>query len=420
MPKGKISSTVVLLLGWLLLLGGLLIVVANPALVARITRGRYDLQKTPRWVQKPSEPVPDLQPSAIFAQGKLEPANGLVSLVGVTGDRLESLSVNEGDVIEVTSNDRMRIVRRDGSDALLSGLGKLASYDLLEMEIAALQARIDESVALREAEQLAKTADVDAADKLVQQAESAQTQVPMLKKKADLMYKAYEQAQYELGKLEILAGRSDLVSNTDLQQKRLEVDKLRLEAEAALAEYKSTSEINTLNVLAAKSKKTSVEAGHDRALASIPSASLAKQLELLREKQKQSELVAPISGTVVKIYVRPGQIVALDPILQMADLSNMVCVAEVYESEVKRLQVGQLATIRSSAFGEPFHREGIPGRVQSIGTLIGAAQTKKLDPFAKADTRVAEVRIAIEAPEAIAVAAKLVNLQVDVEIKTEN
>jgi len=119
------------------------------------------------------------------------------------------------------------------------------------------------------------------------------------------------------------------------------------------------------------------------------------------------------------------------PIMQLGDLSKMVCIAEVYEADVKELAVGQQVTIRSPAFSAPFadgdaennktagdaNRQsgGIKGRVTRIGNLIASPGLANRNPLAPADRSVVEVRIEITDKAAIEHAAKRVGLQVTVE-----
>jgi HlyD family secretion protein len=113
------------------------------------------------------------------------------------------------------------------------------------------------------------------------------------------------------------------------------------------------------------------------------------------------------------------------PIMQLGDLSKMVCVAEVYEADVKNLHVGQAATIRSPAFAGKYadgldpetgaRTGGMAGTVERIGNIIGSPGLANRNPLAPVDRSVVEVRVNIDEPEAIAEAARRVGLQVTVE-----
>jgi HlyD family secretion protein len=87
----------------------------------------------------------------------------------------------------------------------------------------------------------------------------------------------------------------------------------------------------------------------------------------------------------------------------------MFAVAEVYETDIGRVKVGQKATLRSAAFaGE------LGGKVDRIGMKIGKQDVMGTDPIARTDARVVEVHVKLDDSAA---AAGLSNLQVEVAIQ---
>jgi multidrug resistance efflux pump len=56
---------------------------------------------------------------------------------------------------------------------------------------------------------------------------------------------------------------------------------------------------------------------------------LEKQIELLRLQLGQAAVVAPGSGTVLQVYGVPGERASVLPLIEMADLTQMSCLAEV-------------------------------------------------------------------------------------------
>jgi len=119
---------------------------------------------------------------------------------------------------------------------------------------------------------------------------------------------------------------------------------------------------------------------------------------------------APVAGRIVKIYTRRGERVGPAGFAEIAQTDQMFVVAEVYETDVGRVAVGQSATARSPAIaGE------LAGTVDRIGTKIGKQDVLATDPVARTDARVVEVRVKLaDSPKA----ASLSNLQVEVAIKT--
>jgi HlyD family secretion protein len=88
----------------------------------------------------------------------------------------------------------------------------------------------------------------------------------------------------------------------------------------------------------------------------------------------------------------------------------MYVMAEVYETQVFDVAMGQRATIISQALREP-----LTGFVDQIGTMIAKNQVLSLDPTSNSDLRVVKVRIKLDKSRE---AARLVNLQVTVNIDT--
>ena len=87
----------------------------------------------------------------------------------------------------------------------------------------------------------------------------------------------------------------------------------------------------------------------------------------------------------------------------------MYTVAEVYETDIGKVHVGQRATITSPAL----HGE-LMGTVERIGMKIGKRDVLDVDPAASTDARVVEVHIRLDDSRAV---AGLTNLQVEVRIK---
>jgi HlyD family secretion protein len=91
-------------------------------------------------------------------------------------------------------------------------------------------------------------------------------------------------------------------------------------------------------------------------------------------------------------------------------LSEMVCVAEVHESDVASITIDDQVEIRSSALGRT-----LKGRVKRIDRVVGAAQMRSPNPMARSDFRSIPVWIAIDTSDTETAAQRL-QLQVDVSI----
>jgi HlyD family secretion protein len=137
----------------------------------------------------------------------------------------------------------------------------------------------------------------------------------------------------------------------------------------------------------------------------------AAQLEGARAELALSTVKSPIDGQVLQIHARASERVGPDGILELGDTGKMYAVAEVYESDIGRVRIGQPATVASPALSAP-----LSGVVEQIGLKIGKRDVLSTDPVADADARVVEVKVRLDRPE---LAAALTNLRVDVVIGAE-
>ena len=84
---------------------------------------------------------------------------------------------------------------------------------------------------------------------------------------------------------------------------------------------------------------------------------LEAMLKIEEDNRKQTQVLAPISGTVVTLGARDGQMVSAAqpalPLMRIADLSKLTVAARVAENDVTRLRVGMQAN---------FTTPGYPGR----------------------------------------------------------
>ncbi|MBD2152108.1 ABC exporter membrane fusion protein [Pseudanabaena sp. FACHB-1277] len=122
-----------------------------------------------------------------------------------------------------------------------------------------------------------------------------------------------------------------------------------------------------------------------------------------------AQVRAPIDGQVIKINTKTGEVVSLENgVIDLGNTNQMYVVAEVYETDIGRVKVGQAAAIASEAFdGE------ITGKVESIGLRIAKNDVLGTDPAAKIDVRVIEVKIKLDDSKKV---SGLTNLQVRVKI----
>ncbi len=173
------------------------------------------------------------------------------------------------------------------------------------------------------------------------------------------------------------------------------IDTLQQQIKQAKARLEEISEVRPTDLQASQAEV-------ENALATVRKAQADLDLAYVR---------SPVAGQVLKINARPGERIGDDGILELGQTDLMYVVAEVYQTEIDKVRIGQPVTIKSSAFaGE------LKGAVDQLGLKIGKKNILNDDPAAEQDARVVEVKVRLT-PEDSKRVAGLSNLQVEVAIE---
>ncbi len=184
------------------------------------------------------------------------------------------------------------------------------------------------------------------------------------------------------------------------QLRRAEV--ARLEAILDNAQREMTRQQDLAKTLA--TSKTQLDAATmELSIARADLAAAQARLEL-------SVVRAPLRAQVLEVHSHPGESVGANGILELAQTDRMYAVAEVYETDISRVRVGQRAIVKAPALGS-----GVAGKVERIALKVGRMDVLGTDPIAKTDARVVEVFILLDSSDAV---AGLTNMQVEVEIES--
>jgi len=139
-------------------------------------------------------------------------------------------------------------------------------------------------------------------------------------------------------------------------------------------------------------------------------ASAQAEAKLAEEEVRQSVLLAPMTGTIIKILAWPGERVGDRGVVEMADLTELDVVAEIYERDMPRVKAGQKAEIRVPGIATPF-----TGDVRELGYQVRKNDLNDTDPLADRDNRIVEVRITLPS-QATEQLRHLLYMQVDVRL----
>ncbi|MEO0397292.1 MAG: efflux RND transporter periplasmic adaptor subunit [Cyanobacteria bacterium P01_A01_bin.137] len=329
----------------------------------------------------------------VAALGRIEPKSEVIDVAAAETGVLARLLVDEGAQVqagEVLAELDMYAVRRAERDYAASQLGEAQQTLAAESGLGA--ARIAEA-----------TTQAGQIDQPQIQAIAAQdAEIRSLEARLSL-------ANIDLARFENLLGQG-AITQQEFDRQQTEVNELLSDITNAKA-TKTQLELARDTALENAAALVSM-AEADLQLASVESGVEAarQNLALADARLERTVVTAPAAGQILDIYVRPGEAVSSNRLLSMGNTNEMYVVAEVYETDVGLVEVGQQATItsRNGAF------EGIlSGTVETIGLQIFKNDVLDDDPAANADARIVEVRIAVDQDEAVAM---LTNLQVDVLI----
>lgn len=340
---------------------------------------------------------------AIAALGRIEPAGQVIHVSGPTGERILRLLVKEGQQLEkgetiafLESYPERQAEVKLAASRLLEAQNRF----IAERELG--KAQRQEARTRRNQAENPKVREIVAQDAIVRQSKVE-----------------YEQAQVNLKRYQYLQ-KAGAVSQQDLEDKALNFRSKQQQLNNAIATLAILQEELQTDSNNAKAQINSTTAGAVRSQAQIDLASAKSNLELAKARMTRTIIRAPQTGQILKIRVREGEAIpavasqgsnAQQAIVEMGNTQQMYVVAEVYETDLNKVKIGQIAKITS-----PVINGEIEGTVDKIGLKIGKNDVVGTDPAANTDTRVVEVKIRLH--NSIAVAG-LTNLQVNVALQPQ-
>ena len=331
------------------------------------------------------------EPIAVYAEGRLRPANGLLEIALIPGDQISEVLVNVGQSVE----------RGDV-------LAKTTRQPLAQLQLDLAIAGRDEAKQQKQQRLIAANAELLEAQAKLQQLQLEASAIAENPMSPPVIERKLKQAREKLTRLKSLAsqpGTGPIVSPQEIDEQELEVesleDELKRRREALEVSLKSAQEA----VKQAEKAKQLIE---ETSLASYD-----VQVELARQQLEQTLIKAPRDGVILKVLIEPGERASTQPLLVMANLDKMNCVAEVFQSSMRFVTRQQTVTISSPALPQELH-----GTVDRIDRLVGNAQLDNPNPLSPKDKKTADVYIELDAAS-VAIAQEFVNLQVTVEIKLD-
>ena len=108
---------------------------------------------------------------------------------------------------------------------------------------------------------------------------------------------------------------------------------------------------------------------------------------------EQTQLKSPIDGIVLQILAREGERPNSSGVLNVGANKSMEALIEVYESDIDRVEIGQVVDLVSENGG---FNGSLKGQVNMISPQVRQRRVLSTDPTGDADSRVVEVRVKLE------------------------
>jgi len=118
-------------------------------------------------------------------------------------------------------------------------------------------------------------------------------------------------------------------------------------------------------------------------------------VQTFQEQIKKCLILAPIDGTVLRVYARPGESfsrVTPRPLFSVADTSRRRIKAEIDERDVDKVSVGQKVVVQADALDG----KRLNGSVVRISAMMGRKTISTGDPSDKSDRDILEAVIGLD------------------------
>src|SRR6185295_15762376 len=162
----------------------------------------------------------------------------------------------------------------------------------------------------------------------------------------------HAQARDDLSRLQQVDGQRPLVivSAQQLEHQRTVVKLATVEYEAAKTSLERLQQTLKFNLQKAETEKRAAEESLTIAARGTAVAALDRQIKLAEHKLAQAVVTAPSEGTVISVLAHPGELVSTQPLVQIANLNALECLAEVDVADLPLIKGKREASITCRAF----------------------------------------------------------------------
>ncbi|MEO1620783.1 MAG: HlyD family efflux transporter periplasmic adaptor subunit [Cyanobacteria bacterium J06632_3] len=334
----------------------------------------------------------------VTALGRLEPQGGVIdvapNVVGTSRILVSELHVKLGDWVE--------------AGELIAVLGNHAAHQAAVVEA---QQQVNTAAArLAQVQAGAKTGDIQVQEAAIARL-NAQLQGDILAQQARITRLNAElentlennqryQGLYDEGAISIAELESRQTSFSMVQAQVSEAQTVLAQLQSAGAQEIRQAEATLARIQEIRPADiTLANEELNTAIASLQSAQIALDQTYVR---------APVAGQILQVYVQAGELVTERGVVALGQTRQMVAIAEVYETDINRIRVGQTATVKSEYGGFDGTLHGV---VEDIGLRVARNRMIDVTPGSPIDTRVIEVTVRLSPEDSDRVRA-LTDLQV--------
>lgn len=361
--------------------------------------------------QAQSENSPNLtqnqikQTTQVVALGKLIPQGEVIklSVANAEDSRVNQIFVKEGD-----------LVQKNQVIAILQGIDRRErDLEAAEKAVELAQAKLEQTLAgeTKQADLAAQIANISRLESMLQN-ETIEKKAAIASAEAQL-----KQAQltYERNQTLQLQGAA---SQQTLDQAKEQLNVAQATLNERKAQLSNTEQ--TLKAEIAQERENLAKLREIRPV-DVKVAQVELEKAKIAVKQRKADLEdmkvkVPVDGQILRINTRVGERVNIQQgIVELGQTQQMYVVAEIHETDIAKVRIGQKATISSEYGG---FEGDITGKVEHLGLQVGAKQLSEAsaNPTQDENSRIVEVKIRIDPEDSIKV-ANFTYMKVRVEIR---
>ncbi|MEO1669779.1 MAG: HlyD family efflux transporter periplasmic adaptor subunit [Cyanobacteria bacterium J06631_2] len=345
-----------------------------------------------------------IQSQQVVALGKLTPKGEVIklSVANAEDSRVNQILVEEGDRVKENQviailqgfENRQRDLEEAEKEVELAQarLAQVRAGETKQAELAAQRASISRLESQLRNQTLEKQAAIASTEAQLRQARLTYDRNFTLQREGAVAMEAFDQSKEGLDMAQ--AALNERLAQLDNTQQSLE-EEINQEREK-LAQLQEIRPVD-VKVAEIELEKAIIAVGQVRAAL------------------EDTKVKVPISGQILRINTRVGeQVNTQQGIVELGRTEQMYAIAEVYETDIAKVRIGQSATISSEYGG---FAGKLTGTVEHLGLQVGAKQLSQgsQDPTQDENSRIVEVKIRIDPADSQKVAG-LTNMKVRVEI----